>query len=114
MMHRSTFDEKKVATLKNNLAQGLTKDDIIIKRGTDSVGNTTKVFILDSSNSIRDYQGRLYVNSMEEALNPDGSINTDVLGEVICIAVEYYFMTPGATKKNFPDMYKIVEETLYG
>ena len=103
-----------MAALKNNLVQGLTKDDIIIKRGTDSVGNTTKVFILDSPNFIRDYQGRLYVNSMEEALNPDGSINTDVLGEVISIAVEHYFMTPGATKKNFPDMYKIVEETLYG
>ena len=113
-LEEKLFDEKKVAALKNNLVQGLTKDDIIIKRGTDSVGNTTKVFILDSPNFIRDYQGRLYVNSMEEALNPDGSINTDVLGEVISIAVEHYFMTPGATKKNFPDMYKIVEETLYG
>lgn len=113
-LEEKLFDEKKVAALKNNLVQGLTKDDIIIKRGTDSVGNTTKVFILDSPNFIRDYQGRLYVNSMEEALNPDGSINTDVLGEVISIAVEHYFMTPGATRKNFPDMYKIVEETLYG
>lgn len=113
-LEEKLFDEKKVSALKNNLVQGLTKDDIIIKRGTDSVGNTTKVFILDSPNFIRDYQGRLYVNSMEEALNPDGSINTDVLGEVISIAVEHYFMTPGATKKNFPDMYKIVEETLYG
>lgn len=113
-LEEKLFDEKKVAALKNNLVQGLTKDDIIIKRGTDSVGNTTKVFILDSPNFIRDYQGRLYVNSMEEALNPDGSINIDVLGEVISIAVEHYFMTPGATKKNFPDMYKIVEETLYG
>lgn len=35
---------------------------------------------------------------MEEALNPDGSINTDVLGEVISIAVEHYFMTPGVIK----------------
>lgn len=113
-LEEKLFDEKKVAALKNNLVQGLTKDDIIIKKGTDSVGNTTKVFILDSPNFIRDYQGRLYVNSMEEALNPDGSINIDVLGEVISIAVEHYFMTPGATKKNFPDMYKIVEETLYG
>lgn len=113
-LEEKLFDPSKVTALKNDLVQGLTKDDIIIKKGTDSVGNTIKVFILDSPKFIKDYQGRLYVDSIEEALNPGGSINTDTLGEVISIAVEHYFMTPRAMKKNFPDMYKIVEETLYG
>jgi len=30
------------------------------------------------------------------------------------VAVEHYFMTPNATKKYFPDMYRIVEETING
>ena len=99
--------------LKKNLVQGLTKDDIIIKTGMDSTGNTMKIFVLNSPRFIKEYQGRLYVESVKEALNSDGSINTDALGEVVSVAVEHYFMTPRATKKYFPDMYRIVEETLH-
>ena len=46
-------------------------------------------------------------------LNQDGSINIDVLGEVVSVAVEHYFMFPKATKKHFPDIYKMVEDALY-
>ena len=78
----------------------------------DSAGNVTKVYMLNSPRFIDDYQGRLYVDSLKDALNADGSINIDTLGEVISVAIEHYFMTPNSTRKHFPDMYKIVEETL--
>lgn len=112
-LEEKLFNKKEVDALKKNLVQGLTKDDIIIKTGMDSTGNTMKIFVLNSPRFIKEYQGRLYVESVKEALNSDGSINTDALGEVVSVAVEHYFMTPRATKKYFPDMYRIVEETLH-
>lgn len=94
--------------------QGLTKDDIIIKTGVNSSGQKAKVFLLQSDRFANEYQSRLYVDRIEEALLPDGSINTDVLGEVISVAVEKYYTFPKTLKKWFPEMYELVEETLYG
>lgn len=113
-LEEKLFDHKKINALKSNLVHGLTEDDIIVKKGMDSAGNVTKVYMLNSPRFIDDYQGRLYVDSLKDALNADGSINIDTLGEVISVAVEHYFMTPNSTRKHFPEMYKIVEETLNG
>lgn len=110
----TVFDQKKVDALKKHLVQGLTKDDIIIKTGVNSSGQKAKVFLLQSDRFANEYQSRLYVDRIEEALLPDGSINTDVLGEVISVAVEKYYTFPKTLKKWFPEMYELVEETLYG
>lgn len=106
------FDKKKVDDLKRNLVQGLSKDDIIIKTAINSAGQKGKVFLLDSDRFIDEYQSRLYVSHIEEALNEDGSINVDVMAEVISVATERYFRVPKALKKNFPEIYQFIEEAL--
>lgn len=110
----TVFDSKKVDALKKHLVQGLTKDDIIVKIGVNSSGQKAKIFLLQSNRFANEYQSRLYIDRIEEALLPDGSINTDVLGEVISVAVEKYYRFPKTLKKWFPEMYELVEETLYG
>ena len=110
----TAFDSEKVDALKKQMVQGLTKDDIIIKTGVNSSGQKAKVFLLRSDRFANEYQSRLYVDRIEEALLPDGSINTDVLGEFISVAVEKYYTFPKTLKKWFPEMYELVEETLYG
>lgn len=108
------FRQEDVDRLKHKLVQGLGKDDILVKEAVDSSGNKNEIFVLSGPGFIRDYQGRLYVGAIDEALNEDGSINIDALGEIISVAVESYFMTPKAMKKNFAEMYRLVEEALYG
>lgn len=108
------FDEKKVAKLKESLVQGLTKDDIIIKKASNSLGQSQDIYLLKSDRFIKDYQSRLYVDGREEALNKDGTINTGILGEVISVAVEYYYSYPNVMKKRFKDMYDFMEESLNG
>ena len=106
------FDETVVDNLKKRLVQGLTKNDIIISKAVDSNGNVSDIFTIDCPRFINEYQSRLYVNSVNDAINADDSINIDALGEVVSVAVEYYFMFPRSTKKHFPDMYKMVEDAL--
>lgn len=47
-----------------------------------------EIYLLKSNRFISEYQSRLYVDDVAEALNADGSINTDALGEFISVAVE--------------------------
>ena len=109
----SIFDSKKVTEFKKGLVEGLTKDDIIIKTGVNSIGQKENIFSLNCDRFGDGYQSRLYVKDKQEALNSDGSINVDVLGEVVSVAVEKYFMFPRSFKKNYPEMYKFVEGALW-
>ena len=71
-----------------------------------------EIYLLKSNRFISEYQSRLYVDDVAEALNADGSINTDALGEFISVAVEKNVMFSKTLKKRYPDMYKLVEEAL--
>lgn len=108
------FNKEKVDELKQELVQGLTKDDIIIKNVQNSYGQSTKVFLLRDNRFIDIYQSRLYVDSIEEAVNTDGTINIDCLGEIISVAIEHYFTYPKTMKKHFREMYNLMEDTLNG
>lgn len=108
----SLFDEKKITEFKRKLVQGLTSDDIMVKTAINSLGQRKRVYLLNSDRFADTYQSRLYVENVRDALNPDGSINTDVMGEVVSVAVEKYIMSPKSLKKWYPDMYQFVEEAL--
>lgn len=106
------FDAEKVREFKEKMLYGLTRDDILIRSASDSSGNRADIFLLNSDKFIDAYQSRLYVDTIEEALLPDGSIDPDVLGEVISVSVERYFCFPKSMKKNFPEFYRFVDEVL--
>lgn len=108
------FDKKKVDELKNKLVQGLGKNDIIVKEMVSTTGEKDFGYFLKGSNFISMYQSRLYVDSISQALNKDGSINTDVLGEIVSVAVEYYFVNPEKMKKHFKEMFDFVEDAING
>ena len=72
-----------VQKYKDYLVAGLKKSDIIKVPYYDSVGNVFEVYVLQGGNFESEYQSRLYVADISQALNADGSINTDFLGETI-------------------------------
>lgn len=72
-----------VKKYKEFLVNGLSYNDIIIETYYDSIGNGVDIFLLNSNKFESEYQSRLYVSNIMEALNSDGTINADVLGETI-------------------------------
>lgn len=111
-LEATLFEEEKVTAFKRKIVQGLTVNDIIVKKATNSLGQKKKVYLLKSDRFVNAYQSRLYVDDISDALNGDGSINTDVMGEFISVAVEKYIMSPKSLKKWYPEMYKFIEEAL--
>lgn len=112
-LEATLFDTQKVDLLKKKFTQGLTKSDIIVRTAKDSDGNKKDIFLLNSDRFINSYQTRLYIDSISEAVNPNGTINTDAMGEFVSVAVEYYFMFPNSLQKWYPDMYDMVKEALF-
>lgn len=75
-----TSDVKKY---KEFLVDGLTYSDIIRKKYYNTVGNSVDIFLLKGKRFESEYQSRLYISNITEALNPDGTINVNVMGETI-------------------------------
>ena len=77
------MDPLDIRKYKEYLVEGLSYSDIMIEKYYDSVGNGVEVFLLNGTRFESEYQSRLYISDITEALNPDGTINVDVLGETI-------------------------------
>lgn len=107
-LENNIMNERKLNELKRKAVQNLTKDDIMC-----NVIDGQKIFTLKNGNFINRYQTRLYVDTLEDALNQDGTIKTERLGEFASVLVEYYFCNPKKLKANYADMYEYIEEALH-
>lgn len=106
------FDKDKVDFVKRQCVKGMTVNDIVRRKGTDSSGDSSDVFILKSDKLLDDYQGRLYINYPLEALLPDGTIDIECMGEFVSVAVEKYYESSRAVRKNNYDIFSLVDEVL--
>lgn len=72
-----------VKTYKDYLVEGLGVSDIKQETYHDNIGNPVEVYLLKSDRLVSEYQGVLYVKDPAQALNSDGTIKIDCLGETI-------------------------------
>lgn len=77
------MDSKKVKEYKESLVAGLGINDIMKVDYINNIGADVEIYVLRGKNFESEYQSRLYAPRPKDALNNDGSINTDLLGEVI-------------------------------
>jgi len=103
MMNKDDVDD-----YKKYLTEGLTIDNIKQKKYHDNLGNTIVTFVLDGDRFETEYQSRLYVDKPSDALNPDGTINIDVLGECISEPFEKYM----SNKKISDKAMKLIKGTI--
>lgn len=72
-----------VEAYKQYLVEGLTDADITQETYYNTSGQPQTVFIVHGDRFVSEYQGRIYVNSLSEAINADGSIKTERMLETI-------------------------------
>ena len=106
------FDKDKVDFAKRQCIKGLSAQNIVKVMASDSSGNIEEIFCVKSEKLLSLYQGRLYVENICEALNPDDSINVDVMREVISVAVQEYCLRPKRMKAKNRDLYNLVDEVM--
>lgn len=106
------FDEKRVRELQKQLINGMTISDIKVVKGIMENGSTKEIFVIDSLNFVDTYQGRIYADSRQECIDDYGNIDVDKMHEFISVAYQYYMDYPAVMEKRFPDMYKLVKESV--
>ena len=106
------FDEERVRELKKQLINGMTISDIKVVKGIMENGSTKEIFVIDSLNFVDTYQGRIYADSRQECIDDYGNIDVDKMHEFISVAYQYYMDYPAVMEKRFPDMYKLVKESV--
>ncbi|MDE6975025.1 MAG: phage head morphogenesis protein [Lachnospiraceae bacterium] len=106
------FDKDKVDFVKRQCVKGLSKQDLVRVIAKDSSGNEEEIICVRSEKLISLYQGRVYVDDIPDALNPDGSINTDLMEEIISVAVQEYSLRPNRMKSKNRDLYNLVDEVM--
>lgn len=74
MMHPADIEE-----YKRYLVEGLSRVDISQETYYNTIGELIKIFIIHGSRFVSEYQGRIYVDRLEDALNLDGSIRIDFM-----------------------------------
>lgn len=72
-----------VKAYKRYLVEGLSKTDISQETYYNTAGEPFDIFIVHGPRFVSEYQGRLYVDRLEDAINTDGSIKTDMMLETI-------------------------------
>ena len=72
-----------VRAYKEYLVEGLGADDIKKEIYYDNMRNPIPVYLLKSDKLVSEYQGMLYIENIAQAINKDGTIKADRLGEVI-------------------------------
>lgn len=72
-----------VEAYKQYLVEGLTDADITQEVYYNTAGQPKRIFIVHGDRFVSEYQGRIYISSLSEAINADGSIKTERLFETI-------------------------------
>ena len=75
------LDPKVVEKYKKYLTEGLSDKNITTEIYENDAGQKFAIYILHGDKFISEYQDRLYVSRIYDAVNPDGSIKTVFLLE---------------------------------
>lgn len=109
LIEERMMDPKIVEKYKKYLTEGLSDADITSGIYENDSGEKFNIYILHGDKFISEYQGRLYIDSVTEAITPDGNLNTEFMWEAISELFRVY--QKDKTMLNEYEI-KLIEEAL--
>lgn len=109
LIEERMLDPKVLEEYKKYLTEGLSDADITSEIYENDSGEKFNIYILHGDKFISEYQGRLYIDSVTEAITPDGNLNTEFMWEAISELFRVY--QKDKTMLNEYEI-KLIEEAL--
>ena len=103
------LDVEKVSELKEKLFKDAVFSDIIIKTMHKTNGEPVTVIIVKNDSLVSEYQGRIYVDNIEDAFDRDGKLRTDRLLEFASEPYRAYMEDPEGFKEKHADYYALLK-----
>lgn len=98
-----------VKAYKQYLVEGLTDADITQEIYYNTAGQPQSVYIVHGNRFVSEYQGRIYVSSLQEAVNADGSIKTEKMFETIS---EPFRMYQNKQLNGYKEIYDFIKKVI--
>ena len=102
-------DARTVAALRKKIVGDPTIWDITTKTYYDASGNPIDIFILQNSEFISEYQGRIYVDNIADAFEDDGEFIDEYLEEFISEPFREYIENPEGLKSKNMELYNFIK-----
>lgn len=112
LLERRLFEPEELYQLKKKYTEGLSEKDIVRRVYQTESGKDVSIYILKNEHFLDEYQGRLYVSKNKREVNPDGSINVDILNEFVSVMVPEYFLEPERFKTEHEELYEFMRRYL--
>ncbi|MBD5631715.1 MAG: hypothetical protein HDP34_00595 [Clostridia bacterium] len=107
------FKEKEVEAFKRRYLEGLEISDVVTMKAKAFMGDYKKdVYVVRSNRFIQKYQGRLYIEALYQACNPDGSIDSQYLQEFLSVPIEIYYTDPERLKRFDAELYRFIRRNV--
>lgn len=110
VVENKLIEKEKADILLQKAVKGLSIDDVSIEIYVDSVGTEKNIYIVHSDKFISEYQGRIYVNSIIDAKNTDGTIRHGYMYEFISEGYREYIMKGEHLRAVNPELYALLKE----
>lgn len=102
--------KEKSDILLEKAIKGLTFDDITAETYHDNNQTSIVIYVVHSDEFISEYQGRIYVDDIADAVNEDGSIRKDKMLEFISEAYREYIEDRKHLEEVNPELYRLIKE----
>lgn len=107
------FPADEVMALKQKYFQDVSIEDVSTRVFWHSDGVTKKEVILVASDWLLEpYQGRVYVEYEDEAIDDNGNLRMDEMQEFLSVPISYYFTESEKLLKKDPEMYEFIKRYL--
>lgn len=110
VVENKLLDSEKVGILLNKAVEGLTIDDISMEIFYDANNQPLEVPVVHSDKFISEYQGRIYIDSIMDVKNTDGSLRTEFMYEYISEGYREYIMNSSRLRDVNPELHKLFKE----
>lgn len=107
------FNEKEVEVFKRRYLEGLEISDVVTMEAKAFMGDYKEdVYIVQSNRFIQKYQGRMYIEALYQACNPDGSIDSQYLHEFLSVPIEIYYTDSERLKRFDAELYRFIRRNV--
>ncbi len=112
MVENKLMDADKVAEIREEFTKGIHLWDIIEEVYEDHQDNEFVIYVVKSDRFVSEYQGRVYVDTRDEAFDEKGNLKGNLLWEFCSESFRFYFEDPDELKTKCPEMYELIKETI--
>ncbi|MDE7299553.1 MAG: minor capsid protein [Lachnospiraceae bacterium] len=112
MVENKLLKTAQVAGMRKKVVKDISIFDLDNDIFLDNAGNAKEIFFVKNNRFVSDYQGRIYVDDIFEAFEPDGAFKDDLLWEYVSEAFREYIQNPDRLKAKDIELYNLIAEAV--